>query len=423
MSEYHDLALTLALAADEAAPFMAIADGGRRNAVLLAIAEKIEKNAADILKANKEDVSEAEKSGLSPAMLDRLALNHKRLAVMAAGVKQVAALPDPVGMVLDGWVRPNGLRLSRVRTPLGAILMIYEARPNVTVDAASLCIKSGNACILRGGKEALATNLKLGSLICAALESAGLPATAVQVVDRPDRELVPPLLAMDKHIDLVVPRGGKGLVATVMEHAKIPVLKHFDGVCHVYIDASADMDMAEAVAVNAKIGRPAACNAMETLLVHRDVAERFLPRCLGALAKVGVEMRGDADVRDIAESIGIEVKAAVDDDWRTEYNDLVLAIKVVPDIDYAIGHINTYGSKHTDAIVTSSLEAAQRFKLEVDSSSVMVNASTRFSDGFEYGLGAEIGISTDKLHARGPVGLEGLTTYKWLVEGDGQVRI
>lgn len=422
MTNYHDFALTLALTADEAAPSMAAADGGRKNAALLAIAELIEKKAKDIVAANKIDLKEAEKSGLAAAMLDRLAINPKRLADMASGVKQVAALPDPVGMVLDGWVRPNGLRLSRVRTPLGVILMIYEARPNVTVDAASLCLKSGNACILRGGREALQTNLKIGELIGEALEASGLPSGAVQVVDRPDRELIPTLLGMNKHIDLVVPRGGKGLVATVMEHSRIPVLKHLDGVCHVFVDQSADLDMAEAVVVNAKVSRPSTCNAAETLLVHRDVAEAFLPRILGALAKAGVELRVDQDAKAVAVRAGVKVKDATDDDWHTEYNDLVLSVKTVPNLDGAIHHINTYGSKHTDAIVTANLESAERFKLLVDSSSVMVNASTRFADGFEYGLGAEIGISTDKLHARGPVGLEGLTTYKWLVEGDGQVR-
>jgi gamma-glutamyl phosphate reductase len=422
MSEFHDVALTLSLAADEAAPFMATADGGRRNAALLAIAELLEKKAKDIIKANKKDLAEAEKAGLSKAMLDRLAVDEKRIREMADGVKQVAALADPVGMVLDGWVRPNGLRLSRVRTPLGVILMIYEARPNVTVDAASLCIKSGNACILRGGKEALATNMRLGEIISDALDGSGLPGSAVQVVDNPDRELVPPLLSMDKHIDLVVPRGGKGLVETVMEYSRIPVLKHLDGICHIYVDQTADMDMAEGIVVNAKVQRPSVCNAVETLLVHKDAAQLFLPRCLGSMAKAGVELRVDADAKEIAEGIGIAVKDAVDDDWSTEYNDLVLSIKVVPDLDSAIAHINTYGSKHTDAIITSTLAAAERFKLEVDTSSVMVNASTRFADGFEYGLGAEIGISTDKLHARGPVGLEGLTTYKWLVEGNGQIR-
>lgn len=422
MSKYHDIALTLALAADEAAPFMAVADGGRRNAALLALAEKLEQSSAELIDINKIDVDAARQAGLPKSLRDRLSLTKARLSAMADGVKQVAALADPVGQVLDGSVRPNGLRISRVRAPLGVVMMIYEARPNVTTDAASLCIKSGNACILRGGKEALATNLRLGEVIADALAAAGLPSRAVQVADTPDRELVPALLSMDKHIDMVVPRGGKGLVQTVMEHSRIPVMKHLDGVCHTYVDAGADLDMAETVTVNAKVNRPSTCNATETLLVHKDAAELFLPRCLAALVREGVEIRADDGAADIAEKIGIKVKDATDDDWKAEYNDMILAVKIVPDIASAISHINTYGSRHTDAIITRSLASAERFKLEVDSSSVMVNASTRFADGFEYGLGAEIGISTDKLHARGPVGLEGLTTYKWLVEGNGQIR-
>lgn len=422
MNKYHDIALSLALAADEAAPFMAAADGGRRNAALLAIAEKLIKAKDDIIFANQIDIDAAKKAGLPQAMQDRLMLDKKRVTAMADGVKQVAALRDPVGQTLDGSVRPNGLRIRRVRTPLGAILMIYEARPNVTVDAASLCLKSGNACILRGGKEALATNLKLGEIIIEALAAAELPPRAVQVVDTPDRELVPALLAQDKHIDLVVPRGGKGLVETVMEHSRIPVLKHLDGICHTYVDASADVDMAENIVLNAKTNRPSTCNATETLLVHQDIAPRFLPHALASLARACVEIRADAESAAIAKKAGIEVKKATEDDWKAEYNDLTLAVKIVPDLRSAISHINTYGSKHTDAIITADIASAEQFKLEIDSSSVMVNASTRFADGFEYGLGAEIGISTDKLHARGPVGLEGLTTYKWLVEGDGHVR-
>ena len=422
MTKYHDLALTLALAAGEAAPFVAASDGGRRNAALLSMAQKLEKAAQDILFVNKIDVDSAIKAGLPKAMCDRLGLDRKRIAAIADGVKQVAALRDPVGQVLDGSVRPNGLRISRVRTPLGVVLMIYEARPNVTTDAASLCLKSGNACILRGGREALATNLKLGEIIADSLDSAGLPARAAQVIDIPDRELVPELLAMDRHIDIVVPRGGKGLVETVTQHSRIPVMKHLDGICHTYVDARADLDMAETIVMNAKVNRPSTCNATETLLVHQDIAGDFLPRCLKTLAAAGVELRGDEATGNAAREAGVTIKKATDDDWKTEYNDMVLSIKVVEDIKTAIEHINTYGSRHTDAIVTNDLASAERFKLEVDSSSVMVNTSTRFADGFEYGLGAEIGISTDKLHARGPVGLEGLTTYKWLVEGDGQVR-
>ncbi len=421
-TNYHDLALNLALAAGEAAPVLATADGGRRNAALLAIANKLVKASDDILTANQIDLDAAEQSGLAKAMRDRLALSRKSIQAMADGVKQVAALPDPIGETLSGTVRPNGLRIRRVRTPLGVILMIYEARPNVTIDAASLCLKSGNACILRGGREALATNLKLGRILAGALEETGLPAGAVHIVDTPDRELVPELLGMRGKIDLVVPRGGKGLVEMVNKHAGIPVLKHLDGICHTYVDKSANFELAERVVLNAKTNRPSTCNATETLLVHRDIAAAFLPPCLAALAKAGVELRGDETVRKIGAQANLKINEASEDDWKTEYNDLILSIKTVAGVGEAVGHINTYGSKHTDAIITSEISAAEFFKLAVDSSSVMVNVSTRFADGFEYGLGAEIGISTDKLHARGPVGLEGLTTYKWLVEGEGQIR-
>ncbi|MCC8108535.1 MAG: glutamate-5-semialdehyde dehydrogenase [Planctomycetes bacterium] len=422
MSSVHDLAISLAIAADEAAPFVATAEGGRRNAALLAIATRLVKATDDILSANRIDLDAAKESGMPKAMQDRLTLTKKSIAAMADGVKQVAALPDPVGQIIDGGVRPNGLRIRRMRTPLGAILIIFESRPNVTVDAASLCLKSGNACVLRGGKEAITTNLRLGTIISESLESAELPPAAVQVVDTADRDLLQALLGMDKHLDLVVPRGGKGLIRTVMEHSRIPVMKHLDGVCHTYVDASADPDMAQAVVLNAKTNRPSTCNATETLLVHQDIAPTFLPDCLAALINAGVEIRGDDGTRDIAARVNLDVTPASDEDWQTEYNDMILSVKVVTDLREAISHINAHGSKHTDAILTRDIGAAERFKLEVDSSSVMVNASTRFADGFEYGLGAEIGISTDKLHARGPVGLEGLTTYKWLVEGDGQVR-
>ncbi len=422
MDKFAALALQLAGGAREAAPSLARADGGTRNAVLSALARRLEKGGKTLAAANAKDLKAGKAAGLTGAMLDRLTINAKRLEQMVQGVRQVAALPDPLGGILDGWVRPNGLRLSRVRVPLGVALIIYESRPNVTIDAASLCLKSGNAAILRGGKEAKHTNQALGRLIGAALAEAGLPPEAAQVVGVTDRELVPALLKLNQYIDVVVPRGGKGLIRTVMEYSTIPMIKHLDGICHVYVDAAADLEMAQRIVFNAKVQRPGVCNAMETLLVHQAVAREFLPACLKELRRAGVEIRGDATVRRLAKPAGVAVKEASEEDWGTEYLDLVLSVAVTPDLDHAIRHINTYGSRHTDAIVTRDVMAANRFKREVDSSSVMVNASTRFSDGFEYGLGAEIGISTDKLHARGPVGLEGLTTYKWLVEGDGQVR-
>lgn len=401
---------------------MARAGGGAKNAALLEIAARLEAGAPALLAANRADVDAARAAGLAAPMVERLTLTEGRIRLMAEGARQIAALPDPVGEVLGGGTRPNGLRITRVRVPLGAILIIFESRPNVTVDAAALCLKSGNACVLRGGKECLATNRRLGEILSSALAAAGLPRDAVQVVDIPDRELVPELLGMNRYLDLVVPRGGKGLVAAVMEHSRIPVMKHLDGICHTYVDASADMAMAVDVTVNAKVSRPSTCNATETLLVHRGAAEAFLPRAAEALAAAGVELRCDAEAAALVAKAGVAVVPAVEADWGAEYNALVLAVKVVADVSEAIAHINRYGSKHTDAIVTGDIASAERFKREVDSASVMVNASTRFADGFEYGLGAEIGISTDKLHARGPVGLDGLTTYKWVVEGCGQVR-
>lgn len=422
MSKYHDMALSYALAADEAALAIATSDGGRRNAALEAVADLLLENTSDILEANAVDVDAAKESGLSKPMIDRLALTKELIEGMADGARQVAALPDPVGQILDGSVRPNGMRLSRVRVPLGVIVIIFEARPNVTIDAACLCLKSGNACILRGGKEALITNLKLREIVGKALEKVKLPTRAVQIIDVVDRELVPALLGMERHIDLVVPRGGKGLVKTVMEHSRIPVMKHLDGVCHTFIDESADLDMARHIIMNAKTNRPSTCNTTETMLVHSCIAEEFLPGCLKELVESGVEIRADEEVGRIARRSSIPVTEAKEDDWKAEYNNLILAVKIVPDLIGAVEHINTYGSKHTDAIVTMDIQAAENFQAWVDSSSVMVNVSTRFSDGYEYGLGAEVGISTDKLHARGPVGLEGLTTYKWLVNGNGQLR-
>lgn len=421
MSKIHTHALQLAAAAREAAPAIACANSAQKNGALAALARKLQSNAKSIIKANAKDLKAAKEAGLSDAMIDRLKIDNKRIEGMIAGVQQIAVLPDPVGATIDGKVRPNGLRLSRMRVPLGVGLIIFESRPNVTIDAASLCLKSGNSVILRGGKEAINTNLALGRCLRDALKSVDLPPECVQVVKTTDRAILPELLTMNRHIDFVIPRGGKGLIKAIMEHSTIPIIKHLDGICHVYVDIAADHEMAKSIAINAKTHRPGVCNAMETLLVHKGVARKFLPPLVKELRKLKVEVRGDATVKSVCK--GIAVKEATPDDWATEYLDLTLSIAVVSNIDQAIQHINTYGSHHTDAIITQDIDAATRFKHEVDSSSVMVNASTRFADGFEYGLGAEIGISTDKLHARGPVGLEGLTTYKWIVEGEGQIRV
>jgi glutamate-5-semialdehyde dehydrogenase len=420
MSGWHAQARRLGEAAREASAVLATADGGVKDAVLRDAGERILRNAKLLMDANAHDLAAGREAGLSSAMLDRLTLSEARIETMVAGLGQVRALPDPVWSVVDGWTRPSGLRLRRVRVPLGVVLIIFESRPNVTVDAASLCLKSGNACILRGGREAIHTNRALGAVLAEAVEAAGLPGACVQVVETTDRALVPALLAQEETIDLAIPRGGKGLIRTVMEHARMPILKHLDGICHVYVDAAADLETARAIVLNAKVQRPGVCNAMETLLVHREAAKAFLPGCLAALREAGVELRGDDEVRPLAGDL--PCGPVTEEDFRTEYLDLVLNVAIVPDLAAAIRHINTFGSHHTDAIVTGDLARADRFQREVDSASVMVNASTRFSDGFEYGLGAEIGISTDKFHARGPVGLEGLTTVKWIVEGTGQVR-
>ncbi len=421
MNKNHTQALQLAAAAREAAPAIARANSGQKNGALAVLAKKLISNAASILKANEKDLKEGQKAGLTAAMLDRLKIDQKRLEAMVTGVQQIAMLPDPVGGIIDGTIRPNGLRLSRMRVPLGVGLIIFESRPNVTIDAAALCLKSGNSVILRGGKEAIHTNIALGRCLSDSLKNVGLPPECVQVIKTTDRELLPELLVLNRYIDYVIPRGGKGLIEAIMKYSKIPVIKHLDGICHVYVDMEADLEIAKNIVLNAKTQRPGVCNAAETLLVHKNIARKFLPIIVKELKKAKVEVRGDDAVKNICK--GIAVKPATQEDWATEYLDLVISVGVVNNLDQAIQHINTYGSHHTDAIITQDVDAATRFKREVDSSSVMVNASTRFADGFEYGLGAEIGISTDKLHARGPVGLEGLTTYKWIVEGEGQIRV
>ena len=397
---------------------MARASTGEKNAALFALARLIEDESAAILEANVQDMRAARDNRLEESLLDRLELNPARIAAMADGVRQVASLPDPIGEMFDLKMRPSGIQVGRMRVPLGVVGIIYESRPNVTADAAALCLKSGNACILRGGSEALHSNQAIARCIQRALRDAGLPPEAVQVVETTDREAVGQMLAMPQFVDVIIPRGGKGLVAFVAEHARVPVIKHLDGNCHVFVDASADLEKAVAVCVNAKTQRYGTCNTMETLLVDAAIAERVLPELGGIYAGHGVELRGCERTRRILP----QAKLAKAEDWDTEYLAPILAIKVVDGLDAAIEHINRHGSQHTDSIVTENYSHARRFLREVDSASVMVNASTRFADGYEYGLGAEIGISTDKFHARGPVGLEGLTSVKWVVLGDGQVR-
>ncbi len=401
-----------------AARLLATARGDHKNAWLRRAADALEARGAEILAANEQDLAGARELGLTGAQIDRLRLNPERLRAMAAGLREVAALPDPVGRVLDSSVRPNGLQVSKVAVPLGVIFFIYESRPNVTTDAAGLCVKSGNALILRGGKEALHSNTALHRVLQECLPPCDLPADAVQLVTTPDRAAVGRLLRLNQYIDLVIPRGGESLIRRVAEEARMPVLKHYQGNCHVYVDRAANLDMAQRVLLNAKCQRPGVCNAAESLLVHRDVAASFLPRAAAALRQRGVELRGCEETRRLVP----DVKPATDEDYAAEYLDLILSVKVIGGLEEAIEHINRHGSQHTDCIVTDDLGAARRFTAAVDSAAVLVNASTRFNDGYEFGLGAEIGISTDKFHARGPCGLVELTSYKYIVYGDGQVR-
>ncbi len=401
-----------------AAAALARAGTAAKNAALEAMASAIEGDEARLRAENDRDLEAARARGLDDALLDRLALTPARIAAMAEGLRQIAALPDPVGEISGMARRPSGIEVGRMRVPLGVIGIIYESRPNVTADAAGLCLKAGNAAILRGGSEALHSNQAIAACIRHGLRSAGLPETAVQVVGTAAREAVGLLLRMDRYVDVIIPRGGKALIERVSAEATIPVIKHLDGICHVYLDGRADPDKAVRIADNAKTQRYGVCNAMETLLVDAAVAQALLPRLKAVYDAKGVALRGCARTREILP----DVAPASEDDWRTEYLAPILSIRVVDGIEAAIDHINRYGSHHTDSIVTEDYTRARRFLREVDSSSVMVNASTRFADGFEYGLGAEIGISTDKLHARGPVGLEGLTTQKFIVLGEGQIR-
>jgi glutamate-5-semialdehyde dehydrogenase len=393
------------------------ADSAAKNLALLEIAEAIDAAVDELKVENQKDLQAGKDKGLDAAMLDRLELNDERIAGMSEGLRQVAALQDPVGEISDMAYRPSGIQIGKMRVPLGVIGIIYESRPNVTADAAALCLKSGNATILRGGSEAIYSNKAIAKCIQQGLEKAGLPAQAVQVVETTDREAVGELITSNAHVDVIIPRGGKSLIERISNQATVPVIKHLDGICHVYIDAQADLQKASDVAFNSKTHRYGVCNAMETLLVHSAVAQQCLPELAQRFTDKGVELRGCEKTQSI-----IDCVAATDDDWDTEYLAAILSIKVVDDIDQAMAHINQHGSHHTDSIITENYTLARRFLREVDSSSVMVNTSTRFADGFEYGLGAEIGISTDKLHARGPVGLEGLTSLKYIVLGDGQIR-
>jgi len=422
-TDLHAHMLAMGEAARSASRALAKATTAAKNRALEAAADALVARENGILAANAEDVKGARAEGRDDAFIDRLKLTAKAIEAMADGLRDIAKLPDPVGEVSGLTYRPSGIQVGRMRVPLGVIGIIYESRPNVTADAGGLCLKSGNACILRGGSESMKSNQAIAQCLAIGLKAAGLPETSIQLVGTADRRAVDELVAMDKHVDAIVPRGGKGLIERVSQAARVPVIKHLDGVCHVYVDAAADAAKAVAIADNAKTQRYGTCNTMETLLVAAPIAARVLPKLAKIYAKKGVEMRADAEAKAILEKAGIAgVKDATEEDFYAEYLAPIIAIAVVPGLDAAIAHIARYGSQHTDAIVTEDWSAAQRFLREVDSSSVMVNASTRFADGFEYGLGAEIGISTNKLHARGPVGLEGLTSQKWIVLGDGHVR-
>ncbi|KAG4081094.1 hypothetical protein HA402_010265 [Bradysia odoriphaga] len=410
--------LTLGDNARRAARVMMRASGAAKNQALLTMADALLNQRSALQAENEKDLSLARSNGLEAALLDRLTLSDKTLDLMADGLRQIAAMPEPIGSIGPTVIRSNGMRVAQMRVPLGVIGIIYESRPNVTIDAAALCLKSGNATILRGGSEALHSNIALGRIVQAGLHAAGLPAQAVQVVDTPDRAAVGHLITMTEHIDVIVPRGGKNLIARLARDARVPMIKHLDGNCHVYIDAAADPNKAHNIAVNAKTYRYGVCGAMETLLVHRDCATEILPKLGSTLSAHGVELRGCAQTLKILP----QAKPATEEDWATEYLAPILAIRIVGSQEQACEHIAQWGSGHTDAIVTENLSAAERFQREVDSSSVYVNLPTCFADGYEYGLGAEIGISTNRLHTRGPVGLDGLTTLKWVLNGEGQTR-
>ena len=391
-----------------------------KNTILLAMADSLEASASEILPANKLDIDAAKANALTSAMVDRLRLDEQRLAAIADGIRQVASLPDPVGEVMSNWQRPNGIDITQLRVPIGVIGIIFESRPNVTSDAAVLCLKAGNATILRGGSEAIHSNRAIAAALQSGGESAGLPANSIQLIPFTDRESVQHLAEMDQYLDLIIPRGGAGLIEKVVSLARMPVIKHYDGICHVYVDREADIDMATSITVDAKTQKPGVCNALETLVVHKQIAQDFIPTAFAELKKRGVELRCDETALEIA---GIDdLKKAEESDWSTEYLDLILSVKIVDDLGCAIEHINEFGSQHSDCIVTADQSRADRFLQEIDSATVFWNTSTRFSDGEEFGFGAEIGISTDKLHARGPMALRELTSYKYLVRGTGQTK-
>ena len=404
--------------AKEASRILACIPVEIRNTALLAMADALEARQDEILEANAKEVATAKERATRLNMIDRLILTPKRISDMAAGIRQIVKLEDPLKKMDFEVTRPNGLKIRRVRVPFGVVGIVYEARPNVTADAIALCIKSGNACLLRGGSEAIRTNKKIVDIMKEAAAANGIPSTAIEFIGIIDRDVVVVMCRLRKLVDVIIPRGGAGLIQRIIEHSTVPVIETGTGVCHTFIDKSADFDMAIKVCMNAKTSRPSVCNAMETLLIHKDIAAEFLPKIASAMIDSKVELRGD----DACLKIFPDMKAATEDDWSTEYNDLILSVKIVDDVDAAIDHINKYSSQHSDAIITSDADNAKKFELLIDSANVYVNASTRFTDGFEFGFGAEIGISTQKLHVRGPMGLEALTTMKYLIDGDGQIR-
>jgi glutamate-5-semialdehyde dehydrogenase len=414
----HDTMIEMGVKAVRASRELAKLSSKKKNAILEAMADEIGLQKTAIQEANAKDLAAGREAGLSAAMLDRLTLTDTRISGMINGLREVAALKDPVGKKLATIQRPNGLVIKKIRVPIGVVAIIYESRPNVTADAASLCFKTANAVILRGGKEAMHSNAAIAKALRDGGKKQRMPADAIQLVETTDRDAVRELCQMVGKIDLIMPRGGESLIKAVTEMARVPVIKHYNGICHTFVDAAADIDMALAICENAKCQRPGVCNAMETLLVHKEIADAFLPRMIARYKELGVELRGDKAVRKFDASI----KPATEEDWYAEYLDLILSIRIVKNVQAAIDHINTYGSKHSDAIVTTDASAAKKFLAQVDSATVYVNASTRFTDGGEFGMGAEIGISTDKLHARGPMGLEELTTYKYVISGSGQIR-